>query len=391
MASPFDLTLDEMREHRSAKWSRVPADVLPAWTAEMDVRTAPAITDALQLAVQRSDFGYAGDPAPVTGAFAGFARDVWGWDPTADAGSMRLFADVGQAAMEVLRAVTSPGDRVVINPPVYLSFYPWLQAVGLEPLEVPMLDVASGGRLDLAGMERALASGARVVLLCTPHNPLGHVYTQAELSAVAELAAAHDALVISDEIHAPLVHPGSPTPFLPFLAVSDAARQVGIALHSPSKAWNTAGLKTAIGVTATQERWPGSLAELDWSPSILGQYAAVAAYSDGREWLDTVRAEIEDRTAQLVDLLTEHLPAVRYTPGHASYLAWLDCRELGLGDDPAAHFLERGRVALSPGPAFGAGGAGFARLNIGTSEALMTEAVRRMAAAHQVAPVGPRV
>jgi cystathionine beta-lyase len=327
----------------------------------------------------------------VTSAFTGFARDTWGWDPADGGGTMRLFADVGQAAIEVLRAVTSPGDRVVINPPVYLSFYPWLQAVGLEPLEVPMLDVASGGRLDLAGMERALASGARVVLLCTPHNPLGHVYTQAELSAVAELAAAHDALVISDEIHAPLVHPGSPTPFQPFLAVSDAARQVGIALHSPSKAWNTAGLKTAIGVTATQERWPGSLAELDWSPSILGQYAAVAAYSDGREWLDTVRAEIEDRTAQLVDLLAEHLPAVRYTPGHASYLAWLDCRELGLGDDPAAHFLERGRVALSPGPAFGAGGAGFARLNIGTSEALMTEAVRRMAAAHQVAPVGPRV
>lgn len=380
MASPFDLTLADMREHRSAKWSRVPADVLPAWTAEMDVRTAPAVADALHLAVSRSDFGYAGDPAPVTSAFAGFARDTWGWDPAEGGGSMRLFADVGQAAIEVLRAVARPGDRVVINPPVYLSFYPWLEAVGLEPLEVPMLDVASGGRLDLDGMQRALASGARVVLLCTPHNPLGHVYTAEELSAVADLAAEHDALVISDEIHAPLVHPGSPTPFLPFLAVSDAARRVGIALHSPSKAWNLAGLKTAVGTTAVPGRWP-AMPELDWSPSILGQYAAVAAYTDGRAWLETVRAEIEQRSAQLVDLLAEHLPAVRYTPGHASYLAWLDCRELGLGDDPAATFLEKGRVALSPGPAFGPGGEGFARLNIGTSEELMTEAVRRMAAA----------
>lgn len=381
MNPPFDLSLEEMREHRSAKWSRVPADVLPAWTAEMDVRTAPAVAEALRTAIDRSDFGYAGDPAPVTDAFAGFARDTWGWDPRAGTGRMRLFADVGQAAMEVLRVVTRPGDRVVINPPVYLSFYPWLKALDLEPLEVPMLDVASGGRLDLEGMRSALASGARVVLLCTPHNPLGHVYTAEELSSVAELAAEHDALVISDEIHAPLVHPGSPEPFLPFLAVSDAARQVGVALHSPSKAWNTAGLKTAIGVTAVEGRWSGVREELEWSPSILGQYAAAAAYADGREWLDTVRAEIEQRTAQLVDLLAEHLPGVRYQPGHASYLAWLDCRELGLGDDPAATFLARGRVQLSPGPAFGAGGAGFARLNIGTSEELMTEAVRRMASA----------
>lgn len=381
MNPPFDLSLEEMREHRSAKWSRVPADVLPAWTAEMDVRTAPAVAEALRTAIDRSDFGYAGDPAPVTEAFTGFARDTWGWDPSAGTGRMRLFADVGQAAMEVLRVVTRPGDRVVINPPVYLSFYPWLKALDLEPLEVPMLDVASGGRLDLEGMRSALASGARVVLLCTPHNPLGHVYTAEELSSVAELAAEHDALVISDEIHAPLVHPGSPEPFLPFLAVSDAARQVGVALHSPSKAWNTAGLKTAIGVTAVEGRWSGVREELEWSPSILGQYAAAAAYADGREWLDTVRAEIEQRTAQLVDLLAEHLPGVRYQPGHASYLAWLDCRELGLGDDPAATFLARGRVQLSPGPAFGAGGAGFARLNIGTSEELMTEAVRRMASA----------
>jgi cysteine-S-conjugate beta-lyase len=256
MASPFDLTLEQLREHRSAKWSRVPADVLPAWTAEMDVRTAPAIADALHLAVERSDLGYAGDPAPVTDAFAGFAQATWGWDPEQGDGSMRLFADVGQAATEVLRAVLAPGDRVVINPPVYLSFYPWLEAVGLEPLEVPMLDVAAGGRLDLAGMARALDAGARAVLLCTPHNPLGYVYTPDELSAVADLAAEHDALVIADEIHAPLVHPGSPTPFVPFLAVSDAARRVGIALHSPSKAWNTAGLKTAVGVTAVQGRWP---------------------------------------------------------------------------------------------------------------------------------------
>ena len=382
MSSPFDLTLEDMRTHRSAKWSRVPDDVLPAWTAEMDVRTAPAIAAALHTAVERSDFGYAGAPGPVVDAFAGFARDVWGWETTGTPGRTRLFADVGQGVKETLRGLCAPGDGVILNPPVYLSFYPWLRGIGLEPVEVPMLDVESGGRMDLPGMERALAAGAKVVLLCSPHNPLGYVYPADELAAVAELAAAHGAVVVSDEIHAPLVHPGSPQQFVPFLTVSDTAREVGIALHSPSKAWNTAGLKLAVGVTATAGRWPDSLSpSLDWSPSILGQYAAIAAYAESRDWLATTTAELEARTQALPALLAEHLPGVRYHPGRASYLAWLDCRDLGLGDDPAATFLERGRVLLSPGPDFGATGEGFARLNIGTSAELMTEAVRRMAAA----------
>lgn len=381
MASPFDLTLDQLRTHRSAKWSRVPDDVLPAWTAEMDVRSAPAIGAALQTAIGRSDFGYAGEPGPVIDAFAGFAREQWGWEVADTPGRVRLFADVGQAVKETIRALAAPGDAVILNPPVYLSFYPWLRDIGVEALEVPMLDVEAGGRLDLEGMSRALADGARIVLLCSPHNPLGYVYSREELAALAELAAEHDAVVISDEIHAPLVHPGSPRGFVPFLSVSETAREVGIALHSPSKAWNTAGLKLALGVTAVESRWPALQAETDWAPSILGQYAAIAAYTEGRDWLATTTAELEARTRALPALLAEHLPDVRYTPGHASYLAWLDCRALGLGDDPSATFLERGRVLLSPGPAFGAGGAGFARLNIGTSEELVGEAVRRMASA----------
>lgn len=345
----------------------------------MDVRTAPAIAEALHRAVDLSDFGYAGDPAPVVEAFASFARDAWGWETTAGPDRVRTFADVGQAGREILAALTAPGDAIIINPPVYLSFYGWLHNIGRRPLEVPALQGDSPGALDLEGMERAFASGARVALLCSPHNPYGYVYSQEELAALADLAVRYDAVVVSDEIHAPLVHPSSPRPFVPFLTVSDAARQVGIALHSPSKAWNVAGLKLAVGVTADSARWP-EVPELDWSPSIMGQYSAVAAYTDSRDWLAATITELEQRTAQLVDTLAEHLPQVGYRPGHASYLAWLDCRELRLGDDPSQVFAERGRVQLSPGPAFGSGGQGFARLNIGTSEELMVEAVRRMAA-----------
>lgn len=381
MAAPFDLTLEQMRRHRSAKWSRVPADVLPAWTAEMDVRTAPAVAEALHTAVERSDLGYAGDPRPVVEAFAGFARDTWGWDPVADGGSVRVMADVGVGVQEVLRAVTSPGDRVMLNPPVYLSFYPWIHELGLTPDDVPMLDQDRGGRLDLEGMERSLAGGTRVVLLCSPHNPLGTVTPREDLAAVAELAKAYGALVISDEIHAPLVHPGSDRQFVPFLAVSDAAREVGIALQSPSKAWNLAGLKAGLLIPGSEARTlVGRLHPfVGFGASHLGVIAHTAAWTEGADWVSRLVTELDENRRLLAELVSTRLPGVRLRLPEATYLGWLDCRALGLGDDPSAHFREKARVALSDGPSFGTGGAGFARLNFATSPGILREAVDRMA------------
>lgn len=205
------------------------------------------------------------------------------------------------------------------------------------------------------------------------------MHTARELAAVAALAGRYGVRVVADEIHAPLTAPGAD--FVPYLAVPGAER--GLSLMSASKGWNLAGLKAALAVAG-----PGAAADLallpeevSHGPSHVGVLAHTAALLEGVGWLDALLAGLDDNRRLLTALLAEQLPGIGYRPGDATYLAWLDCRALGLGDDPAAVFLERGRVALSRGLDFGTGGAGHVRLNIATSPEILTEGVRRMAAA----------
>lgn len=379
MAAPLDVPLDELRRRRSAKWTTFPPDVLPLPVAEMDVRLAPAVTAALRAAVDDSDTGYAGDVAPLIGAFAAFARRRWSWP--VEPATVRACADVAAGATEVLRLLVAPGDGVVLMPPLYPPVRRWIGAVGARPVEVPLLDHAGGGRLDLDGIARALADGARVVFLCHPHNPTGRVHEPAELRALARLAVRHGAVVLADEIHAPLTLPG--WRFHPYLTVSADAAATGIALHSASKAWNLAGLKCAL-IVAADPRRRAVLARLPdeaaWSVGHLGVLASTAAYRDAEPWLDSLLDALAGNVALLAELLARDLPEVAFTPPESTYLAWLDCRALGLGDDPAPLILDRAKVALSPGPAFGPPGAGFARLNLACHPELLRDAVTRMSA-----------
>jgi cystathionine beta-lyase len=362
-----DVALDDLRQRRSAKWTRYPPDVLPAWVAETDFALAPAVRDALVAAVERDDTGYA-DQRGFAEAFAGFAARRWRWE--VDPARTLLVADIMSGVAEVLRGLSDPGDRVVVNPPVYAPFFGTTREVGRVVEEVPLV----GGRLDIAGLERAFAGGARAYLLCNPHNPTGTVFSRDELTAVAELAARHDVLVVSDEVHAPMTLPGAT--HTPYLTVAEN----GVALASASKAWNVPGLKAALAVVRSTDLSPIP-AHISYHTGHFGVIAANAAFSDGAGWLDDLVEHLDAQRRRLGELLAAELPQVRHVPPQAGYLAWLDCRELGLGDDPSVAFLERGRVALSPGPTFGEQGTGFARLNLGTSGALLAEAVRRMRSA----------
>ncbi|MGO4534579.1 MalY/PatB family protein [Leifsonia sp. 2MCAF36] len=374
-------TLNRLRQRTSEKWRAYPDDVLPLFVAEMDYPLAPPIADALHAAVDRSDTGYIGPDDRTQRAFADYARRRWGWD--VDPAQTRTTTDVGVVIVETLRMLIEPGDRVVVTPPVYPPFFDFIPEAGGVVEEVPLLDGGSDGTgwaLDLAGLERAFAGGAKAFLLCNPHNPLGLVHPRAELEAVAELAAHHGVWVVSDEVHAPLTHSGAQ--FTPFLSVSADARRVGIAAHAASKAWNLAGLKCALFVTTSgelAERVHGLPIEVEVRTSQFGRIATEAAYRSGQDWLDGALAAIESNRALLSLLLTDRLPHVRYREPHASYLAWLDLRELGWGDDPAARILERARVALNPGTDFGTQGAGFVRLNFACSPEVLTEAVDRIA------------
>jgi cystathionine beta-lyase len=292
-----------------------------------------------------------------------------------------LVPDVMRGAVEVLKLVTGPGDAVVVNPPVYPPFYLFVEHMGRRVVEAPLTE---GHRLDpasLAAAFRSATTGGRraAYLLCSPHNPTGTVHTGAELDAVVELATRYGVRVVTDEIHAPITYPDAM--HLPYLSRPGSGD--AFTLFSASKAWNLAGLKAAVAVAgldavADLARIPE---EVSHGPSHLGVLAQTAALVEGSAWLDRVLAGLDENRRLLGELLAEHLPAIRYHRPQGTYLAWLDCRALNLPADPAEVFLERGRVALMSGPSFGGGGAGHVRLNLATSPELLTEAVRRMAAA----------
>ncbi len=376
-ASLGTCTLPELAGRKSFKWRTYPADVLPAFVAEMDYVVAGPIADAVRSALAIGDTGYP-HPGELGEAYASFAADRLGWSPRPD----RVFPvpDVMTGIAEIISAVTPPGSSVVISPPVYGPFFFRLGFTGRNVVQAPLRRSPGGGyEMDLAELDRALGQpGVSAYLLCSPHNPLGKVWSRQTLLAIADLCLAHDVVLAVDEIHAPLVLPGAE--FVPFGSLDHEMAQRAYVFTSASKGWNIAGLKCGIAVAGNDaaaalltERWEALLA------SHLGVLASVAAFTRSLDWLDTAVAQIDENRGLLDALLREHLPQVGYQPPAASYLAWLDCTALGLGDDPAQIFLDSGKVALSPGRDFGAQGAGFARLNIGTSPDLLAEAVRRMA------------
>jgi cystathionine beta-lyase len=380
MADPdldFDATTERtLRLRTSAKWRAYPDDVLPAWVAEMDFPLAEPIARALHLAVERNDAGYA-FPAELGPVFANWARGRWGWElAPAD---VHLVSDVVTGIAEILRVATAPGDRVVIEPPVYPPVAATARQLGRVVSNAPLRREAGGWMPDVEAIAHAYGGGARAHLLCSPQNPTGIVYSRETLAEIAELAVRHGVLVLSDEIHAPLTLPGAR--HHPFPTASAAAARTSIVLTSASKAWNVAGLKAAMMVACSDEtrailaQLP---AETPYHAGHLGVIAACAAFREGDPWLTGAIAILDRNRSRLAELLGASLPGVRYVPPAAGYLAWLDCAALGLGDDPACAFLERGRVALSSGPTFGAEGAGFARLNMATTRELLEEAVRRV-------------
>jgi cystathionine beta-lyase len=372
------LSLADLRQRHSLKWRLYGDDVLPLWVAEMDVLPPEPVVRAVSDAMARGDTGYPWAP-DYAEALAAFAQRRWGWAP--EPRDARLVANVMTGVSEVLRLVTGPGDAVVVNSPVYPPFYGFVRNVGRRVVEAPL---SPDGRLDQVALAAAFVEGTRgsgraAYLLSSPHNPTGAVHTVDELTVVGELAAAHGVRVVVDEIHAPLVY--APTRFTPYLSLPVGAS--AFSLMSASKGFNLAGLNAALalagaGAAAELARMPEEAA---FGASHLGVLAQAAALRDGDAWLEALLAGLDSNRRLLAELLAEHLPQVGYRVPQATYLAWLDCRALGLGTDPAAVFRERGRVALSPGPGFGTGGEGHARLNFATSPAVLAQAVERMASA----------
>jgi cystathionine beta-lyase len=375
-----DLSDGEARRALPCKWGMVEADVIPAWVAEMDYALAPVVAEALSEAVAAGVTGYPDFPlgGPLGEAYAGFALRHFGHvvDPSRVVPTSDVTAGV-RLALDVL----SERAPVVMTLPGYPPLLGVGAVTGRERWDLVVDPDAERAELDLGRLEELLAAGARTVLLTNPHNPWGRVLSRAELEGVRDLAVRYGARVVADEIHAPLVLPGSP-PHIPYLSL-DGTADHAVAVVAASKAFNTAGLRCAQVVTgddATRDRLRGVPAARNDSWSPLGVVAAVAAYASGDAWLAALVQRLGAQRDLFGSLLAEHLSEARTRPLEATYLAWVDLRAYG-HDDPAAVALERGRVRLAPGHDYHPGLTGHARVNLATSPERLTAIVQRMAKA----------
>jgi cystathionine beta-lyase len=373
-----ELDLAELRTRRSVKWTTHPPDVLPMFIAEMDTPLPPAVAAALTAAVRIGDTGYA-TRGRLAEAYAAFANVRFGWWP--DPAPMRLVPDVNSGIYEVVSALTERGAGIVVDTPAYPPFFAKLHQASRQIIENPLVDGDNGYEIDVSGLERAFAGGAAAYLLCNPHNPTGTVVDRATLLTIAELADRHGVRMLVDEIHGPLTYPG--VEFVPFQTLPVASAQRAISFVSASKAWNLTGLKAALVVPGPDaiEALETMPEEVSFGAGIFGVIAGEVAFTESIAWLDRLRQALDHNRQRLAARLAEEVPQVRYRLPEATYLAWLDFRAMDLGDDPAAAILERGRLALNSGPAFGEPGRGFARLNFATRPDLIDEAVRRIAKA----------
>jgi cystathionine beta-lyase len=373
--------LDILYKRTSAKWTGSPSDILPMPVAEMDFEIDPAIKARLHALVDASDTGYAGNNLELRMNLAGFAKKAWNWE--LDPEQISTCGDVGVGMVEVGRAVTKPGEKVMINTPVYLNMRNWADRLNLEVVDAQMHKDGMHYTLDFDAIEAGYKSGVKAHFLCNPHNPTGTVFTKEELSRLADLAKKYGVIVLSDEIHAPITYEKGA--FVPFLSVSETAREVGICVTSASKAWNLAGLKCAQIITQHEK----TKAIIDAMPmgvrfgaSHFGVHAGAVAFTC-TDWLEGALKTLDRNRKLLASLLAEKLPQVHYRVPDCSYLAWLDVTELGLGEDPAKTIFDQGKLYVNSGILFGPQSANFVRMNFGTSAEIITEGVNRLVKAAQ--------
>ena len=371
------LSLEQLRKRKSVKWRQFPNDVLPLPVAEMDFESAPAVKAALLDMVERSDTGYLGPFPELFDAFAKFSNQRWGWQP--DVKQMRVATDVGVGIVELMRVLIKPGEKVMLNSPVYENIWRWVTEVNATTVDTPLIEENVNYKLDLVAIEREYKNGVKIHILCHPHNPVGVIFDQQQLATLAELAKRYQVVILSDEIHAPLTYDAKN--FTPFLAVSNVAKEVGIIITSASKSFNLAGLKCALIMTQSsvlQERINKMPLAVTWRASLFGAVASTAAFDQSTDWLDNLLITLDENRKLVANLIESKLPGVKYRIPDFGYLAWLDMSSLGVGDDPAGQILEKGRVAVNGGVLYGPKHKSFIRLNFGTSPELITEGINRI-------------
>lgn len=371
MEIALEIPEDALRRRRTGKWRDYPADVLPAWIAEMDYAAAPAVRDALMALVEREDYGYGrrdgGQPVDsLAAAFARWARRAYHWE--IDPAQVLAVTDLTQAKTACLVAYTKPGDVVLVNTPCYPPFREVVHTNGRVVSTYPWAEDRQGYVLDTDALRRAILPGSKLLLLCHPHNPTGRLLRREELAAIGEIAEEHGLIVVSDEVHADLVYEGHE--YVPYASASPVCARHTVTITSAAKSFNIPGLRCGVMHFSSPDLLARFLAavprRLLGQPGIAGIDATVAAWTHGDEWLAAVRAHLQAGREWLTQAV-QAIPGLAWHPPQASYFGWIDCAGRLGARHAGQYFLEHARVAFSAGDAFDPAAGSYIRFNFATS------------------------
>lgn len=378
MKYDFDKTIDR-RATNSYKWDSAPEGVLPMWVADMDFRTAPAIIDALQKRVAHGIFGYTRVPDAYYDAVTSWFSRRHGWD--IDREWIIYTSGVVPAVSAVIKALTVPGDKVIVQTPVYNCFFSSIRNNGCEIVSNPLRRTADTYEMDFDALERCAADPrAKVMLLCNPHNPAGRVWTPDELTRLGNICLRNGVTVVADEIHCELVYQGFK--YTPFASLSDAFLHRSVTCVSPSKAFNIAGLQIANIVAFDNDL----RSRIDKAINInevcdvnpFGVAATIAAYNEGEEWLNQLVDYLHGNYEAMAEFCRCELPEFPITRLEGTYLVWMDCSSLGMPSDALEHaLLDDARLWLNAGTMYGAEGEGYMRWNIACPRSVMLDGLNR--------------
>ena len=377
MIYDFDEGIDRINSD-SVKWGYYDPEVLPLWVADMDYRSPQPVIDAL---LERSAHGVFGYPLPdkkLKFLIAERLVNLYNWHVKEE--EIVLFPGVVNGFNNVIQGITTPGQGILMQTPVYPPFLIAPENGGKIRQESQLKLVKDiGYEVDFDEFEQSIKETTGMFLLCNPHNPVGRVFTEEELSKMAEICLRYGLAICSDEIHCDLLFDGNR--HIPIASLSEEIARKTVTLMAPSKTFNIAGLECSFAIVQNEEykkKIEKAAKGLVSHINIFGYSAATAAYEQGQEWLDQLLVYLTNNRNYLVSYIQENIPEIKVNNPEGTYLAWIDCRPLQISESPFQFFLNKARVALNDGSTFGSGGAGFVRLNFGCSRALLEEALDRM-------------
>lgn len=385
MTTRFDTVIGRQNSG-STKWDDATTlfgskDVLPFWVADMDFAAPPAVTEALAARVEHGIFGYPSPHSYAYDAVAAWLENRHNWQANPD--WMLSTPGVVTAITLAVQTFTNPNDKVIIQPPVYPPFFSSVASQGRTVLENPLIYVDGEYRIDFDDLA-AKAKEAKMLILCSPHNPVGRVWSQSELTRLINICLENNVLILADEIHGDLVYSGHQ--YIPLASLETDNADKIITLTAPSKTFNIAGLYTSIAIIPDNKfrrQFSQVLQQLGINKSnVFGITALEAAYRHSGPWLDELLVYLEGNAQYLTEFIAANIPAIKVDKPQGTYLAWLDCRNLNLTQQELAKFFaHKAKVGLNDGATFGQQGNGFMRLNFGCPRPVLAEGLSRIAQA----------